>query len=100
MKEVYITRVAKFLPNDPISNEEMESKLGVVNGVASTARCLVLRNNQIETRYYAIDKAVLYAILDAEGNVIRLSKKFQKLLDATSNHSKKSIEEEKIIRQN
>lgn len=56
MKEVYITKVAKFLPNDPISNDEMEGKLGVINGVASKARHLVLRNNQIETRYYAIDK--------------------------------------------
>ncbi|MCB0427061.1 MAG: beta-ketoacyl-ACP synthase III [Mangrovimonas sp.] len=56
MKDVYITRVAKFLPNEPVSNDEMEEKLGVINGAESKARRIVLRNNQITTRYYAIDQ--------------------------------------------
>ena len=56
MKDVYITRVSKFLPNDPVDNEHMEEKLGVINGMASKARRIVLRNNKITTRYYAIDK--------------------------------------------
>jgi len=51
---VYITRLAKFLPNDPISNDQMESVLGMVNGKPSKARALVLRNNGIKTRYYAL----------------------------------------------
>ncbi len=55
MKDVYITRISKFLPNNPISNEEMEEKLGFINGQKSKARRIVLRNNQIKTRYYAID---------------------------------------------
>ena len=55
MKEVYITRISKFLPNRPISNDEMEEKLGVINGKTSKGRRIVLRNNQIKTRYYAID---------------------------------------------
>ena len=55
MKDVYITRISKFLPNKPISNDEMESKLGVIDGAESKARRIVLRNNQIKTRYYAID---------------------------------------------
>ncbi|PXX29188.1 beta-ketoacyl-ACP synthase III [Arenibacter sp. ARW7G5Y1] len=55
MKDVYITRIAKFLPNDPIDNEQMEEKLGIINGKNSKARRIVLRNNQIKTRYYAID---------------------------------------------
>jgi len=50
---VYITRLAKFLPNDPVSNDQMESVLGMVNGKPSKARALVLRNNGIKTRYYA-----------------------------------------------
>jgi len=41
----------------------------------------------------AIDKTVLYAILDDGGTVMYLSKKFQKLLGITSNHGNKSIEE-------
>jgi 3-oxoacyl-[acyl-carrier-protein] synthase-3 len=53
---VYITRLASFLPNDPVSNDEMESVLGLINGQNSKAKPLILRNNQIKTRYYAIDK--------------------------------------------
>ena len=55
MKEVYINKISKYLPNRPISNDEMEEKLGIVNGQASKGRRIVLRNNQIKTRYYAID---------------------------------------------
>lgn len=55
MNEVYITRIAKYLPNEPVSNEEMEEKLGCVNGKPSRAKRIVLRNNQIKNRYYAID---------------------------------------------
>jgi 3-oxoacyl-[acyl-carrier-protein] synthase III len=56
MTEVYITRIAKFLPNGPVSNEEMESILGMVNGHPSRARKIVLRQNGIKTRYYAINR--------------------------------------------
>lgn len=56
MKEVFITRAAKFLPNDPISNEEMESYLGMIDGVPSKGKGITLRSNGIKTRYYAIDK--------------------------------------------
>ncbi|WP_373518878.1 beta-ketoacyl-ACP synthase III [Pricia sp.] len=56
MKDVYITRIAKFLPNEPVDNEQMEEKLGVIDGRVSKARRLVLRNNKIKTRYYAIDE--------------------------------------------
>ncbi|AEH01920.1 beta-ketoacyl-ACP synthase III [Lacinutrix sp. 5H-3-7-4] len=55
MKEVYINKTSKFLPNRPVSNDEMEEKLGMVNGKTSKGRRIVLRNNKIETRYYAID---------------------------------------------
>ncbi|MGJ8664973.1 MAG: beta-ketoacyl-ACP synthase III [Patiriisocius sp.] len=56
MRDVYITRTSKFLPNSPVTNDEMEELLGEVNGKESRARRIVLRNNQIKTRYYAIDK--------------------------------------------
>lgn len=56
MKEVFITRAAKFLPNDPIPNEEMESYLGMIDGVPSKGKGITLRSNGIKTRYYAIDK--------------------------------------------
>ncbi len=56
MKDVYITRISKFLPNDPVDNDQMEEKLGMIAGKASKARRIVLRNNKIKNRYYAIDK--------------------------------------------
>ena len=55
-RSVYITRLASFLPNDPVSNDQIESILGLINGQTSKAKPLILRNNQIKTRYYALDK--------------------------------------------
>ncbi len=55
-RSVYITKLASFLPNDPVSNDEMENFLGRINNQASKAKPLILRNNQIKTRYYASDK--------------------------------------------
>ena len=54
MNKVYITNIAKFLPNAPISNDEMEDILGKINDTNSKSRRLILRNNQITTRYYAL----------------------------------------------
>jgi 3-oxoacyl-[acyl-carrier-protein] synthase-3 len=53
VRPVYITRLSKFLPNEPIGNEEMESVLGMVDNKPSKARSIVLRNNGIKQRYYA-----------------------------------------------
>lgn len=55
MENVYITKISKYLPNEPVGNDEMELKLGVINGQESKARRMVLRSNEIKTRYYAID---------------------------------------------
>src|SRR3569623_1974408 len=55
-KSVYITRLSKLLPNDPISNDEIEEFLGLINGNTSKAKTLILSNNKIKTRYYAIDR--------------------------------------------
>ncbi len=56
MFEVYITKTGKYLPNNAISNDEMENALGFINDAASKARRIILRNNKITNRYYAIDK--------------------------------------------
>jgi 3-oxoacyl-[acyl-carrier-protein] synthase-3 len=53
---VYITRLSKFLPNEPVGNEQMEKYLGMVEGTPSKAKPIILRNNQIKTRYYALDE--------------------------------------------
>ncbi len=53
---VYITETSSFLPNEPIQNEEMESYLGLIDNKPSKSRRIVLRNNGIKQRYYAITK--------------------------------------------
>ena len=57
MFEVFITKIGKCLPNEAISNDEMENYLGLINDTASKARRLILRNNKIVSRYYALDKS-------------------------------------------
>ncbi len=56
MNNVYITKSSKFLPNEAVQNDEMEDYLGLINDKPSKARALILRNNGIKTRYYALDK--------------------------------------------
>lgn len=56
MKDVYITRLSNFFPNEPVSNEEMESYLGMVGNKPSKSRSIVLRNNGIKRRFYSFDK--------------------------------------------
>ncbi|MDQ1097912.1 3-oxoacyl-[acyl-carrier-protein] synthase III [Chryseobacterium camelliae] len=56
MYDVFITKASTYLPNEPVSNDEMETYLGLVNEKPSKARALILRNNKIKTRYYALDK--------------------------------------------
>jgi 3-oxoacyl-[acyl-carrier-protein] synthase-3 len=54
--EVFITNITKFLPNKPVSNEEMEEYLGMIDNKPSKARRIVLRNNGITNRYYSLTK--------------------------------------------
>ena len=55
LTNVYINRIAAFLPNAPVSNEQMEQVLGMVGGTPSRVRKMILRSNAIKTRHYAID---------------------------------------------
>jgi 3-oxoacyl-[acyl-carrier-protein] synthase III len=52
---VYITDMASFLPNEPVANDQMEKLLGMVNQLPSRTRRIILRNNKIEKRHYAIN---------------------------------------------
>jgi 3-oxoacyl-[acyl-carrier-protein] synthase III len=54
VRSVYITRLSKFLPNEPVANDEMEQVLGMVGDKPSKARSIVLRNNGIKRRFYAL----------------------------------------------
>ncbi|MCA1765056.1 MAG: hypothetical protein LC633_02205, partial [Desulfobulbaceae bacterium] len=55
--EAYITDITAYLPNQAVSNEEMEKVLGLVNDLPSRTKKIILRNNGIKQRYYAIDPA-------------------------------------------
>ncbi len=55
-RTVYINRIAKFLPGDPVNNDEMEDYLGMVDGKKSRAKAIVLRNNRITKRFYSRDR--------------------------------------------
>ncbi len=56
MKQVYITKTSTFLPNQVVTNNEMEEYLGYINGKKSRSKAIVLRNNGIQNRYYALNK--------------------------------------------
>jgi 3-oxoacyl-[acyl-carrier-protein] synthase III len=56
VKQVYINSTSAYFPNDPVSNEEMEQYLGYIDGKPSKSKKIVLRNNGIVNRYYALDK--------------------------------------------
>ena len=53
--EVYLTRTAAFLSNAPVSNDQMETVLGMAGGIPSRVRRMILRANGITARHYAID---------------------------------------------
>jgi 3-oxoacyl-[acyl-carrier-protein] synthase III len=56
MNNAYINAIGVFLPNEPISNDEMEDYLGRVNGLPSGAKSRVLKQNGIKNRFYALNK--------------------------------------------
>jgi 3-oxoacyl-[acyl-carrier-protein] synthase III len=55
-KEVFINNTASFFPNQPVSNDEMEEYLGYINNTPSRSKAIVLRNNGIKRRFYALNK--------------------------------------------
>src|SRR5258706_2652095 len=53
--DAFITGFGVFLPNDPVSNEDIEKVLGQVNQIPSKIKRRILINNGIRFRHYAID---------------------------------------------
>ncbi len=53
---VYITNTSKYLPNEGVANDDMEQYLGYINNKPSKSKSIVLRNNGIKNRYYALAK--------------------------------------------
>ena len=56
LTKVYITNTAVFFPNQPVSNDEMEDYLGYIDNKPSKSKRIVLRNNGIKNRFYALTK--------------------------------------------
>ncbi|MDH2134235.1 beta-ketoacyl-ACP synthase III [Sphingobium yanoikuyae] len=55
MGEAFISGLAVFMPNDPISNDDIESVLGLIGGQVSRSKAIILKKNGIATRHYALD---------------------------------------------
>lgn len=54
--KVYITKTSSFFPNNPVENDEIEAYLGRIGDKKSRVMPIILRQNGIKKRYYAIDK--------------------------------------------
>lgn len=66
LNEVYITNTSSFFPNNPVPNEEMEEYLGYINHAPSRSKAIVLRNNGIKNRFYALNKEGVATHTNAE----------------------------------
>ena len=75
-KNVYITSVSKFLPNSPVYNEDMEQYLGLINSKPSRVRRIVLKQNGIKCRYYALDQNQKITHTNAELAFLSIKKLF------------------------
>ncbi|WP_280270070.1 beta-ketoacyl synthase N-terminal-like domain-containing protein [Nocardia wallacei] len=54
--DAYITATGRFLPGEPITNDEVEEYIGKAGRASSDLKDQILQNSGIKTRYYAIDK--------------------------------------------
>lgn len=52
----YITGVGAYLPGEPVDNDHLESRLGVLTGGSDRLRARMLEANGILTRHYALDE--------------------------------------------
>ena len=86
IQSVYITRTSSFFPNKPVNNEEMEEYIGKIGGVPSRVKPIILRQNGIKTRYYALDRNQQITHTNAQMASIAINNLFQ------SEREKESIE--------
>lgn len=73
-QKVFITKTASFFPNMPVSNDEMEDYLGLIGGKKSRVRSIILRQNGIKRRYYALDKKQHITHTNAEMAALSIKK--------------------------
>ena len=51
MFSAYINGIGAFFPNQPVTNDEMENVLGMIQGKPSRSKKRILNNNGIATRF-------------------------------------------------
>ena len=76
LKEVYINNTSSFFPNQPVSNDEMEEYLGYINNTPSRSKAIVLRNNGIKNRFYALTKGGQSTHTNAQMTALAIRKLF------------------------
>ncbi|MFV0269570.1 MAG: beta-ketoacyl-ACP synthase III [Draconibacterium sp.] len=74
--DAFITSTSKFLPNQPVLNDDMERFLGLINSKPSRVRRIVLRQNGIKCRYYALDENQKITHTNAELALLSIKKLF------------------------
>jgi len=85
VRNVYINKIASFLPNEAVDNDNIEKVLGQVGDRPSRAKRIILRSNKIKTRYYAIDPKTREAThTNAELTAIAIKKLQEDGLDLDS----------------
>ena len=77
LNKVYINNTSSFLPGEAVSNDEMETYLGMINGNPSKSRGIVLRNNGIKQRYYALTKDSKPTHTNAQMTALAVRKLFE-----------------------
>ena len=55
IRNVYITSVGAFLPGEPVDNEGIDARLGILESGSDRLKRRMLEANGIELRHYAID---------------------------------------------
>ncbi|WP_202903211.1 beta-ketoacyl-ACP synthase III [Paenibacillus gorillae] len=88
MNNVYVTSMGKFLPGEPIGNEEIEDYLGRINGKSSKSMRRILEQNKIRYRHYAIDKEQRSLYSNAEMAALAI----RDALDRNPNASERDID--------
>jgi len=83
MKDIYITKTSHFLPNDRVGNNEMEEYLGKICAKSSRAKSIVLRNNRIINRHYALTKSGELTHTNAELAVESITRLFDDSFEAS-----------------
>lgn len=81
LNEVYINNTASYFPNDPVSNDEMEEYLGYINDTPSRSKAIVLRNNGIKNRFYALTKGGTSTHTNAQMTALAVKKLFNNNID-------------------